>query len=81
MSSVGIVMGSYTNGASQIMVEKLGLKTKPYPKPYKLHWLSEKGEVVVNMQVLVAFSIGRYKDEILCDVVHMEATHLLLGRP
>ena len=27
------------------------------------------------------FSIGKYKDEVLCDVVPMEATHVLLGRP
>ena len=26
------------------------------------------------------FSIGKYKDEVLCDVVPMEATHILLGR-
>jgi hypothetical protein len=33
------------------------------------------------MQVLVSFSIGRYKDEVLCDVVPMHAGHILLGRP
>jgi len=33
----------------------------------------------VNKQVLIAFSIGKYKDEVLCDVVPMEATHILLG--
>ncbi|XP_016731935.1 uncharacterized protein [Gossypium hirsutum] len=32
-------------------------------------------------QVVVPFSIGNYKDEVLCDVVSMDATHLLLGRP
>ena len=32
-------------------------------------------------QVLVSFSIGRYKDEVLCDVVPMHACHILLGRP
>ena len=38
-------------------------------------------EVKVNKQVLVSFSIGRYKDEVLCDVVPMHAGHILLGRP
>jgi len=28
----------------------------------------------------VQFSIGKYKDEVLCDVVPMEASHILLGR-
>jgi len=34
----------------------------------------------VNQQVKVPFSIGTYKDEVICDVVPMEAGHLLLGR-
>ena len=35
----------------------------------------------MNKQVLVSFSIGKYKDKVLCDVVLMQARHLLLGRP
>jgi len=54
------------------------LSTISHAKPYKLQWLSEVGEIIVNKQVLIAFSIGKYKDEVLCDV--MEATHILLGR-
>jgi len=34
---------------------------------------------MVNEQVLITFCIGKYKDEVLCDVVPMEATHILLG--
>ena len=30
---------------------------------------------------MVAFSIGKYRDKILCDVVLMNVGHLLLGRP
>ena len=37
--------------------------------------------MIVNQQVKVPFSIGTYKDEVICDVVPMEARHLLLGRP
>jgi hypothetical protein len=29
---------------------------------------------------LVAFSIGKYYDEVLYDVVPMQASHLLLGK-
>jgi hypothetical protein len=43
--------------------------------------LNECGEVKVNKQVLVAFTIGRYSDEVLCDVVSIHASHILLGRP
>jgi len=35
----------------------------------------------VTQQVEVCFTIGRYNDRMLCDVVTMEATHILLGRP
>ena len=63
------------------MVSKLGMETKPHPLPYKLQWLSEDGEVTVSKQVEVNFSVGKYDDTVLCDVVPMEACHLLLGRP
>ena len=63
------------------VVEKLGLPTISHTKPYTLQWPSEEGELVINKQVLIAFSIGKYKDEVLYDVVPMEATHILLGRP
>ena len=34
----------------------------------------------MNRQVEVGFSIGKYEDSVLCDVVPVEACHLLLGR-
>ena len=79
--SVIIDGGSCTNVASTIMVEKLGLPMVKYPRPYKLQWLNDSGEIRVNKQVLVAFQIGKYEDEVLCDVVPMQVGHLLLGRP
>ncbi|XP_074278648.1 uncharacterized protein LOC141602243 [Silene latifolia] len=74
--------GSCTNVASTIMVSKLCLPTQEHPNPYKLRWLSKGSEVRVDKQCIVPFSIGKvYKDEVLCDVVPMDACHLLLGRP
>ncbi|XP_074302921.1 uncharacterized protein LOC141637256 [Silene latifolia] len=64
------------------MVNKLNLVTQDHPNPYKLRWLNKGAEVKVDKQCLVSFSIGKvYKDEVLCDVVPMDACHLLLGRP
>jgi hypothetical protein len=38
--------------------------------------------VKVNKRCLVEFSIGKnYKDAVVCDIVPMDACHLLLGRP
>lgn len=73
--------GSCTNVASTVLVEKLNLATLKHPKPYKLQWLNDCGEVKVNKQVLVSFSIGRYKGGVLCDVVPMHAGHILLRMP
>ena len=81
MCSVIIDGGICTNVASTTLVEKLGLPTFEHPKPYKLQWINDSGEVKVDKQVLVSFSIGKYKDDVMCDVVPIQAGHILLGRP
>ncbi|XP_072087309.1 uncharacterized protein [Arachis hypogaea] len=72
---------SWTNMASTLMVEKLGLTCVRHPKPYTLQRLNDSGEIKVDKQVTIAFSVGKYVDKALCDVVPMQACHLLLGRP
>jgi len=67
---------SPTSLASTRVVDKLGLKTIPHAKPYKLSWL-KKEDIKVTQQVLIKFSIGNFKDEVLCDVVPMEETHFV----
>ena len=57
------------------------MPTTDHPRPYKLQWLNNSGEVHISKQVLVTFRIGRYEDDIVCDVVPMQAAHILLGRP
>jgi len=72
-----IIDGGSCANVTSTRVEKLGLPIISHTTPYKLQWLSEKGEIINKS----TFAIGKYKDEILCDVVPMEATHILLGRP
>ncbi|XP_024011237.1 uncharacterized protein LOC112086510 [Eutrema salsugineum] len=72
--------GSCTNVASKFMVDRLGLEKTKHPRPYKLQWLDDATELKVTEQVTVPFSVSKYKDEVLCDVVPMQAEHLLLGR-
>ncbi|XP_019424177.1 PREDICTED: uncharacterized protein LOC109333228 [Lupinus angustifolius] len=72
---------SCENVFSARLVSKLNLVTKSNPTPYQLQWLSEVGEMLVNKQAEIPFSIGKNEDSVLCDVVDMEASHLLLGRP
>ena len=45
-----------------------------------MQWLNDSGEVKVTKQVTIPFSIGKYIDEVLCDMVPMQASHILLGR-
>ncbi|XP_068483847.1 uncharacterized protein [Phaseolus vulgaris] len=73
--------GSCCNCCSTRLIEKLQLQVVPHPQPYNLQWINEDGELRVDKQVEIEFSIGNYKDNVLCDVVPMEACHILLGRP
>ncbi|RDX94053.1 hypothetical protein CR513_23607, partial [Mucuna pruriens] len=81
LCSMIIDEGSCVNVASERLVKKLALLTIVHPKPYKLQWLSDKEELLVDRQVKVMFTLGRYEDTMVCNVVPMEASHLLLGRP
>lgn len=63
------------------MVEKLGLKKKKHHRPYKLRWLNDETEIKIAEQITVPFSVGKYCDQVVCDVVPMQADHILLGRP
>ena len=72
---------SCTNIASTTLIEKLNLPILKHPRPYKLQWLNECGEMMVNKKVLVSLSIGRYSDKVLCYVVPMHTGHILLGWP
>ncbi|XP_056853173.1 uncharacterized protein LOC130502399, partial [Raphanus sativus] len=72
--------GSCTNVASKYLVDKLGLIKTPHPRPYRLKWLNDETELKLAEQVVVSFSIGRYHDQVKCDVVPMQAGHILLGR-
>ncbi|XP_057509150.1 uncharacterized protein LOC130791839 [Actinidia eriantha] len=74
--------GSGENIASKSLVTRLGLKTEKHPDPYSISWIKKGVEVKVTDTCRIKFSIGKYYvDEVLCEVVDMDACHLLLGRP
>ncbi|XP_022842142.1 uncharacterized protein LOC111365867 [Olea europaea var. sylvestris] len=74
--------GSCENIVSEEAIEKLQLKMDRHPKPYKLSWQNKGSEVTVEKWCLVSFSIGKkYFDNAWCDVLSMDACHVLLGRP
>uniref|UniRef100_A0A0D3DPS4 CCHC-type domain-containing protein n=1 Tax=Brassica oleracea var. oleracea TaxID=109376 RepID=A0A0D3DPS4_BRAOL len=76
-----IYSGSSENAIAKSAVSKLNLEVEPHPSPYKLGWLHQGNELIVTRRTLVHFSVGAYKDQLYCDLVPMDACHLLLGRP
>ena len=67
---------------SKNMVIKLGLKMEKHPSSYKIGWIRQGAETKVTEICRIQFSIGKnYQDEITCDVVEMDACHMILGRP
>jgi hypothetical protein len=73
--------GSCNNLASSGMVDKLALIIKPHPRPYHIQWLNNSGKVKVAKLVRINFAIGSYHDVVESDIVPMQASHILLGRP
>ena len=65
---------SSENVVSKALVKALNLKTEKHPSPYKIARIKKGPEVQVLEVCKVPLSIGRYyKDEIICDVVDMDA--------
>ena len=67
---------------SQEMAVKLRLHYDNHSHPYRIAWFKKGNEVTITKRYLIKFSIGKtYKYEVWCDVIMMDACHLLLGRP
>ena len=62
-------------------MQDLNLETNSHPHHCKLNWLDSKASGFVKIQCLVSFTIGSYQDQVLCDVLDMNACYILLGRP
>ena len=59
----------------------LHLTVEDHPHLYSLFWFKKGNEIKVTKRSLVSFSIRKkYFDDVWCDVVPMDACHILLGR-
>ena len=67
---------------SRSVISKLGLKIEKHPSPYRIGWIKKGSKTKVTHTCRFSFSIGKnYLDEVKCDVVEMDACHIILGRP
>lgn len=57
------------------------MRTLRHPNPYYLRWIFDTRDLKVTKKVPISFSIGKYKNKVLCDVILMHACHIILGRP
>ncbi|KAK2368202.1 hypothetical protein QL285_081412 [Trifolium repens] len=76
----------WINMVSTTMVEKLGFPVIKLRKPYVIASLEDPEfkdmlNYLVTKQVRVPFTIGEYKDEVLCDVVPSKMRNFVIGRP
>jgi hypothetical protein len=75
-------LGSQVNLISEALVKKMGLETKPHPKPYPLGWVCDKEKLNVTKQCRVRFSIAsKLIDEVDLDVVSLDICGIVLGSP
>ena len=73
--------GSCENIISREAVRLLELPVEKYHNPYSIGWIKTAEKIEVKERCKVPFSIGKYRDEVYCDVVDMDACKLLFGRP
>lgn len=79
---VNIYCGSGENIVSSIVVQKLELKTEHHPRLYKIRWIKKDSEIMVIEIYLIKFSMeNTYFDETYCDVVDIDACHMILDQP
>ena len=66
---------------SSDLIKKFGLPTRSIPQPYYLEWFNTSGKAKVTKSARIHFSVGFYHDYADFDVVPMQSSSLLLGRP
>ncbi|GJU59589.1 hypothetical protein Tco_1237355 [Tanacetum coccineum] len=73
---------SYKNLASKALVKDFKIPTEPRHSPYQIRWIKKGLTLKVTTICKVHLAIGKHYNElVICDVIDIEACHVLLGRP
>ncbi|GKC06910.1 transposon ty3-I gag-pol polyprotein, partial [Tanacetum coccineum] len=79
--SIIIDGGTCENLVSKAFVKAFKLP-EPHPNPYQIGWIKKGSALKVIETCKVLLAIGKHYNELVtCDVVDIEACHVLLGRP
>nr|GEY14169.1 putative nucleotidyltransferase, ribonuclease H [Tanacetum cinerariifolium] len=80
--SIAIDGESCKNLLSKALVKAFKLPTEPRHSPYQIGWIKKGSALKVTEICKVPLAIGKHYNELVtCDVVDIEACHVLLGRP
>ena len=71
---------SCVNIISTIAIEKIGFKAKSHPQPYNVTWVDKNFHSNTQCRFMPIKFLS-YHARIWCDVLPMDAAHILLGRP
>lgn len=66
---------------SKIKIDKSQLPNQPHLSTYRIWWVKDVDEMKVIEQYRIPFFITKYKDQVMCDVVDIDASHLLSSHP
>lgn len=79
MVDVIIDGGSCENMVSETLEKQLRLRRYKVKISYRMSWFRKGGEISVRYHCLVPIQLKDYKDEVWCNIVPMDACHILLG--
>ena len=80
MANLVIERDSAINFVKQEVIDELHWSTKMLLKLYKVTWTNDYA-IPMTHRCLVSFKIDSYEDGIWCDVIPLNVTHFLWGRP
>nr|GEZ99408.1 putative nucleotidyltransferase, ribonuclease H [Tanacetum cinerariifolium] len=73
---------SYENLMSKALVKAFKLPTEPHHSPYQIGWIKKGPTLEMTEICKVSLAIEKYYNELVtCDVVNIDASQVLLGRP